>query len=279
MSLETLGIIARGSMTSLHYLILSKINKIELKIPYNKAKAVTMSFDVETWNHFYGGRIDKSADPDGEYFTFIPKLLDILDNYSIKAHFFACGKVFDLYPEVFKEVARKGHDLGGHGYRHEMMPYLSYNRQKEIINKVRQVMRRKIGYDLKSWRCPGLAANINTYKALKKEEVIFSSNAKVGSPMYIKGLVEIPLTNKMDGDVLGFYKNNKSNPTNWTNYMKKKLDNLIERDRGLLVFGMHTWLQRRVDPNCVALEKFLHYLNSRRDEYWIGGFRSYEKWR
>jgi len=279
MPLETLGIIARGSMTSFHYLIFSKLNKVKLKIPDNKAKAVTISFDVETWSNFHGGRIEESADPDGEYFTYIPKLLDVLGDYSIKAHFFVCGEVLDLYPEVFKEVARKGHDLGGHGYRHEMMPYLSYNRQKAIIGKVRQIMLRKVGYDLKSWRCPGLAANISTYRALKKEEVTFSSNAKVGSPMKIKGVVELPLTKKMDGDVLGFFENKKRDPTNWTNYMKKQLDNLIERERGVLVFGMHTWLQRRVDPNCDALEKFLYYLNSQRDEYWIGGFGSYAEWR
>ena len=273
---EILGLMSRGSMTSFHYLILSKLNKINLKIPGNKAKAVTISFDVETWSNFCGGRIEESADPDGEYFTYIPKLLDALDDYSIKAHFFVCGEVLDLYPEVFKEVAREGHGLGGHGYRHDLMPYLSYTNQRMIIRKVRDIMLEKLGYELKSWRCPGLAANINTYKALEKENVTFCSNARVGSPMNINGVVEVPLTNKMDGQVIGFRKKKTSDPTEWINYMKKKVD---ESTRRVIVFGMHTWLQRRLDPDCDALKKFLHYLNSRRDEYWIGGFGSYERWR
>jgi peptidoglycan/xylan/chitin deacetylase (PgdA/CDA1 family) len=272
-----LGLVARGSMTRFHYLILSKLNKAKLKIPNNKAKAVTISFDVETWPKSYGGFVDESADPAGEYFTYIPKLLNVLDDYSIRAHFFVCGKVLDLYPEVFKEVARRGHDLGGHGYCHEMMPYFSHNGQKTIISKVRLIMLQKVGYDLKSWRCPGLAANVDTYKALKDEGITFSSNAKVGSPMRIKGVVELPLTNKMDGQIIGFNEKKTQDPNKWVDYMKIQLNNLIECERGVMVFGMHMWLQRRVDPDCKALEKFLRYLNSRRDEYWIGGFGKLEE--
>jgi len=184
----------------------------------------------------------------------------------------------ELYPEVFKEAARRGHDLGGHGYSHEIMPYLSYNRQRAIISKVRHIMLQRIGYDLESWRCPGLAANISTYKALKKEEVTFSSNAKDGNPMRIMGVLELPLTNKMDGEILGFRESKKQELDKWISYMNMQLDNLLERERGVLVIGMHTWLQRKVDPDCEALKRFLCYLNSRRDEYWIGGLGSYEKW-
>lgn len=276
MSLELLALMSKGSMTSYHYLILSKLNKIQLEIPDNKTKAVMISFDVETLSNFCGGRIDESADPDGEYFTYIPKLLNTLDDYSIKSQFFVCGKILEAYPEVFKQVAREGHGLGGHGYRHELMPYYSYTDQRKIIRKVRYVMQKKIGHELKSWRCPGLAANINTYKALEKENVTFCSNARVGSPMNINGVVEVPLTNKMDGQVIGFRKKKTSDPPEWINYMKKKVD---ESTRRVMVFGMHTWLQRRLDSDCDALKKFLHYLNSRRDEYWIGGFGSYERWR
>lgn len=277
MPLELLGLISRGSITRFHYLILSKLNRIKLKIPNLKARAVTISFDVETLPRFCGGFVDESADPDGEYLTYIPKLLDVLDDYSVKAHFFVCGEVLELYPEVFKDVARRGHGLGGHGYRHEIMPYLSYNRQRAIVSKVRQIMLQTIGYDLGSWRCPGLAANVSTYKALEKEGVVFSSNAKVGSPMCIMGVVELPLTNKMDGGILGFRESKKQDPTEWIKYMMAQLDNLTKREQGVLVFGMHTWLQRKVDPCCDALKEFLHYLNSRRDEYWVGGFGSYEK--
>jgi peptidoglycan/xylan/chitin deacetylase (PgdA/CDA1 family) len=274
MSLELLALMSKGSMTSYHYLLLSKLNKIQLEIPDNKNKAVTLSFDVETWSNFCGGLVDKSADPDGEYFTYIPKLLNTLNDYAIKSQFFVCGKILEDYPDVFRQAVREGHSLGGHGYKHELMPHYSYNEQEKIIHKVRCIME-KIGHELKSWRCPGLAANINTYRALKKEKITFCSNARVGGPMKIEGVVEVPLTDKMDEKILGFNKKESGSPAVWVNYMKKKVE---ECTRGVIVFGMHTWLQRRVDPDCDALEKFLRYLDSRRDEYWIGGFEGYERW-
>ena len=279
MPLELLGLILRGSMTRFHYLIFSRLSRVELKFPNLKARAVTISFDVETLPGFCGGFVDESADPDDEYLTYVPKLLDVLDDYAVRAHFFVCGEVLELYPEVFKDVARRGHGLGGHGYRHEVMPYLSYVRQREIVSKVRQIMLQTVGCDLESWRCPGLAANVNTFRALKNEGVTFSSNAKVGDPMCILGVVELPLIDKMDGDVLGFRESKMQDPDKWVDYLKVQVDALVESVRGVLVIGMHTWLQRRVDPDCGVLKKFLGYLDSRRDNYWIGSLGSYEKWR
>jgi hypothetical protein len=69
MPLELLGLISRGSMTRFHYLIFSRLSRIELKFPNLKARAVTMSFDVETLPRFCGGFVDESADPDDEYLT------------------------------------------------------------------------------------------------------------------------------------------------------------------------------------------------------------------
>jgi peptidoglycan/xylan/chitin deacetylase (PgdA/CDA1 family) len=265
---------SKGSMTSYHYLVLSKLNKTRLEIPENKTKAVMLSFDVETWFNSCGGHFDETADPDGEYFTYIPKLLNALDEYSIKSQFFVCGRVLEEYPEVFKQVAQKGHSLGGHGYEHELMPYYSYEDQRKIVQKVRYVMKEKLDGELKSWRCPGLAANLNTYRALKEENVTFCSNAQAGNPMNIKGIIEVPLTDKMDGKILGYNKKRKGT-LEWINYMKDEVEEYTQR---VTMFGMHTWLQRRLDPECDAFKQFLCYLDARRNEYWIGGFENYERW-
>lgn len=69
MPLELLGLILRGSMTRFHYLIFSRLSRVELKFPNLKARAVTISFDVETLPGFCGGFVDESADPDDEYLT------------------------------------------------------------------------------------------------------------------------------------------------------------------------------------------------------------------
>jgi hypothetical protein len=52
MTLEALGLISRVSMTRFHYLYLSKLGRVKLKISDYKAKTVTISFDVETCLNF-----------------------------------------------------------------------------------------------------------------------------------------------------------------------------------------------------------------------------------
>lgn len=46
------------------------------------------------------------------------EILEILDNYSIKAAFFCIGKHVDLYPEILKKIDEQGHLIGNHSYSH-----------------------------------------------------------------------------------------------------------------------------------------------------------------
>ena len=47
-----------------------------------------------------------------------PELLDILNNYNIKAFFFCDGKAAEKYPELVRKIIIKGHGIGNHGYNH-----------------------------------------------------------------------------------------------------------------------------------------------------------------
>ena len=46
------------------------------------------------------------------------QILDILDKTGSKATFFLVGMNIEKYPEIVKEIARRGHDIGYHSYRH-----------------------------------------------------------------------------------------------------------------------------------------------------------------
>lgn len=46
------------------------------------------------------------------------KVLGILDKHGIKASFFLIGKWVKLYPSIVREINRKGHLIGNHGYSH-----------------------------------------------------------------------------------------------------------------------------------------------------------------
>ncbi len=55
---------------------------------------------------------------DGPHPTFTPKILDVLDKYHVKATFFMIGKKMNEYPDVARDVVRRGHAVGNHTYTH-----------------------------------------------------------------------------------------------------------------------------------------------------------------
>jgi peptidoglycan/xylan/chitin deacetylase (PgdA/CDA1 family) len=250
------------------YMVLSRFKGRRLDIPRGKTKGVILSFDVETWDNKCGGFEESSADPREEYYKYLPGLLDLLKDYSIPAHFFVCGKALELFPEVFKILLKGGHGIGGHGYSHEKLYNLSSEEQRGIVRKVRTLLNEKLCVGLKSWRSPGLASNRETYRVLNECGVKFCSNAPWGRPMLIEGVCEVPMVRKMDNHILGCYGARKCpSPKRWADYMKRKFESAR---RGILVFGMHTWIQKKYDPKYEALTHFLNFLESHRNEVWVG---------
>lgn len=55
---------------------------------------------------------------DGPNPKVTPRVLDILDEYGVKAIFFCVGENVLKYPEIFNEVKTRGHAVGNHTYNH-----------------------------------------------------------------------------------------------------------------------------------------------------------------
>jgi polysaccharide deacetylase family protein (PEP-CTERM system associated) len=49
------------------------------------------------------------------------RLFDILDEAGVRATFFVLGNVAEAYPELVREVARRGHEIGSHTRSHELI--------------------------------------------------------------------------------------------------------------------------------------------------------------
>jgi peptidoglycan/xylan/chitin deacetylase (PgdA/CDA1 family) len=55
---------------------------------------------------------------DGPIPEVTPWVLDILDQYNVKATFFCVGENVMRYPELYREILRRGHRTGNHTYNH-----------------------------------------------------------------------------------------------------------------------------------------------------------------
>lgn len=64
---------------------------------------------------------------------FLPEMLDTLDRHKIKATFFIGGSWAKRNPEMLKQIAARGHELGNHTYSHPHPNTLSKEQNKEQI--------------------------------------------------------------------------------------------------------------------------------------------------
>ncbi len=63
---------------------------------------------------------------DGPHPVHTPEILDILEEYGIKATFFTIGVNVEQYNEVFRMVHDAGHEIGNHTYSHRNLRTLPY---------------------------------------------------------------------------------------------------------------------------------------------------------
>ena len=60
-------------------------------------------------------------------------ILDILDQYNVKTTFFLVGGWVDKYPDMLKEIAARGHEIGNHSDTHAHMSKLN---EQQIRNEL-----------------------------------------------------------------------------------------------------------------------------------------------
>lgn len=55
---------------------------------------------------------------DGPHPKYTPELLNVLQDYQVKATFFVLGSQAELYPHLIRRMHREGHQIGIHNYDH-----------------------------------------------------------------------------------------------------------------------------------------------------------------
>lgn len=86
---------------------------------------------------------------DGPHPEYTPELLEVLDQYNIKANFFWLGICVDRYPEIAKAVYEKGHWIGLHGYEHISFPKLTFSQLKNSLEKTQLAIYKACGLEPK----------------------------------------------------------------------------------------------------------------------------------
>ena len=107
---------------------------------------------------------------DGPHPIYTPQILDILDQYQVKATFFMIGSRMEEYPDTVKEVSARGHLIGNHTYTHPgNLGTLSPKELKWEIDQCQLSMQRIAGQDTHLFRPPRGVLNPEIIKSVQKK--------------------------------------------------------------------------------------------------------------
>jgi len=100
---------------------------------------------------------------DGPVPEVTPRVLDMLDEYNLKATFFCVGENVEKYPELYNDILRRGHKTGNHTYNH--LKGISVSTEDYVAN-----VKKAAGLiESRLFRPPYGRINLKQKRALQKE--------------------------------------------------------------------------------------------------------------
>lgn len=127
------------------------------------------NFPFETW-HKYEDRIDYG----------IKSIMELLQKRNVKATFFVLSCVAQEHPQLIKEIAAQGHEIGSHGSIHRMITTQNREEFKEDVQFSKEVLQEITGKKITLYRSSSWSIVPKTLWALEVlEELGFQCDSSI----------------------------------------------------------------------------------------------------
>lgn len=254
---------------------------------HREAVLNAMTVDVEDYFHVsaLSGAIPRAEWPNMEFRADVStfRILDMFDQASISATFFVLGWVAERHPSLVREIARRGHEIGCHGWSHELVYKQERTTFREEAGRSKAILEDITGKCVRGYRAASYSITRESLWALddlidlgfEYDSSIFPIRhdrygipGAARTPGFVSApsgrqLVEFPLTTagfmgqRIPCSGGGYF---RLMPFWLTNYLLKRVG---EKDRLPFIFYLHPWEidpdQPRVRANW--LSRFRHYTN------------------
>ena len=144
---------------------------------------VALTFDLDAETFWFSRTMDSMYSPnlmaEGAYGpkVGVPRILDMLDRQQLKATFFIPGWVIEHHTETCREIVRRGHEIGYHGYLHEKAWFPEQDR--ELVAKSKKIMKDLLGVEPLGYRAPEANLTAETIANVMASGFEYSSNTMV----------------------------------------------------------------------------------------------------
>ncbi|MDD5085695.1 MAG: polysaccharide deacetylase family protein [Candidatus Omnitrophica bacterium] len=145
---------------------------------------------------------------DGPSPVWTPKILNELKQANIKATFFMLGMHVEKYPEIARQVAEEGHEIGNHSYDHHGLIYYTNEELETEVNRAEKVIKDATGVKTIYFRPPKAwvtDSEKNKLKEMGYKVVLWSLNSKDWVTFDNKYMIKYILNNIRPGDIILFH--------------------------------------------------------------------------
>ncbi len=126
----------------------------------------------------------------------VPRILQLLKDYNLRATFFCPGFTADRYPQVVEKILEAGHELAHHSYSHRLQTSFSMDQQEADFLRALESLQR-LGAKPRGFRAPMWEATWQTPSILARHGFLYDSTLMDDDRPYVldvdnKQLVELP---------------------------------------------------------------------------------------
>ena len=170
--------------------------------PDGKSSAVCFSVDVDAEAPYLWA--NRNGLPDRlsqiEMRKFGPRrglwrLAEMLDSFGIKGSFYVPGVVAELHPEVLPGLVENGHEVGLHGWLHELVrDNLTHDEFCRALDRSLEIFHRQIGRPPNGFRSPAWEMTSGMFAEVNKRGLLYDSSLMgFDHPYEVDGMIEIPV--------------------------------------------------------------------------------------
>ena len=108
---------------------------------------------------------------------YVEDILDVLDVYNVKTTFFVGGSWFAKNVDMAKEIYKRGHEIGNHGYNHKDHDKITEQQNYDEIHKTHLLVKANLGVEMNLFAPPSGAFNdttINIAKSLNYKTIMWT---------------------------------------------------------------------------------------------------------
>jgi peptidoglycan-N-acetylglucosamine deacetylase len=197
----------------------------------------------------------------------IPRIVDLLGRYNVKATFFTPGHTIESAPHSVERYVSAGHELAHHGWTHRPPATVDRAEEEEEIVRGNEAIKKVSGRAARGYRSPSWDLSPHTIELLLKHGMQYDSSlmgddygcyyARQGDVVELKkpfvrgretALVEMPISWSLDDFPYFEYMRNPNGGvqqglSNATNVLENFVDDFIYmtriQDRGILTYTFH----------------------------------------